>query len=265
MLFAANLTTMFCEHAFLDRFEAARRAGFSAVECQFPYDHRAEVIAAKLCEHDLQLIMFNTPPGDQVRGELGLAALPGCQARFQDSVEHAIGYCHATGTRLLHVLAGRVAASAESRAAFETSLIWAAERVSDDGIDLLIEPLAPITTPGYFLNSFDVAAEVIATVALNNVRLLFDIYQRQRCAGDVIAGLRAHLPLIGHVQLASVPERHEPGSGELDDAHILAELRQLNYSGAIGCEYHPAGDTVEGLGWMRTLLSEAVGTTRNLA
>tara|TARA_R110002020_G_scaffold6689_13_gene28417 strand:- start:2619 stop:3395 length:777 start_codon:yes stop_codon:yes gene_type:complete len=248
---AANLSMMFAEHPFLDRFEAAAAAGFGAVEFLFPYDYPAAEIAARRSAACVEQALFNMPPGDWERGERGLAALPERRPDFRQSVRTALDYAAVIGAPRLHMMAGLAdPANPDHRAAYRDSLAFAADAAAEQGVTVLIEPINGRDMPGYFLNDFDYAAELITDLGRDNIRLQFDIYHRQILCGDVLRGLEELLPLIGHVQIASVPHRHEPGSGELDDFRILAALDALGYRGFVGCEYRPKGATLEGLGWM---------------
>lgn len=248
--YAANLTMMFNEVPFLERFAAAARTGFQAVEYLFPYDHEPALIADMLEEHGLTQALFNLPPGDWQAGERGLAALPDRRDEFRASVTTALGYAKATGVRRLHVMSGNIERTAVTEAAFRDALSHACDVLGPHGIDVLIEPINPRDMPGYFMNSFDFATDLIADLGLPNLALQFDIYHRQILHGDVLMSLQRLLPVIGHVQIAAVPHRHEPGSGELADQYILKTLDDMGYTGFVGCEYRPAGDTVAGLGWM---------------
>ena len=247
---AANLTMMFNEVPFLERFAAARAAGFEAVEYLFPYDHPAETIGTKLRELSLTQALFNLPPGDWAAGDRGMAALPDRRDAFRASVDMALTYAAATGVKRLHVMSGLAPRSDKRTAAtYADSLRFAANKAGAAGLDLLIEPINGRDMPGYFLNDFNYAADLIADLGLSNLRLQFDIYHRQIIHGDVLTGLKTMMPLIGHVQIASVPERHEPCSGELDDIKVLRALDELGYRGFVGCEYRPANGTNAGLGW----------------
>lgn len=249
--FAANLTMMFNELPFLDRFAAAAAAGFSAVEFLFPYDHPPEVISERLQANGLTLALFNLPPGDWQAGDRGLASLPARRGEFETSIETALSYARSTGAKRLHMMSGIAARTdPEAVAAYRDCLSLACDRAGENDIDIVIEPINPRDMPGYFLNDFNFAAEIIGTLNKPNLRLQFDIYHRQIIHGDMIMGLRQLMPLIGHVQIAAVPLRHEPGTGELDDFHVLRELDTLGYEGFVGCEYRPAGDTKSGLGWL---------------
>ena len=248
--FAANLTMMFNEHAFLDRFAAAADAGFRAVEFLFPYDHPPEAVGERLRRNSLTQALFNLPPGDWAAGERGIAALPGRFAELQAGVETGLRYAEATGVSRLHLMAGLADRNDPgAREAYRRSVAWTAERVGRAGLDLVLEPINARNMPGYFLNDFDAAAALIRDLNLPNLKLQFDLYHCQILHGDVTMRLRQLMPIIGHVQTASVPERHEPGSGEMNDAVLFAELDRLGYDGFVGCEYNPRAGTTEGLGW----------------
>jgi 2-dehydrotetronate isomerase len=250
--FATNLTMMFNEWDFLDRFGAAADAGFTAVEFLFPYAFPPDAIAEKLARHGLSQALFNCPPGDWDHGERGFAALPERRDEFEASIETALVYARATGVGRLHLMAG-IAPSQDpaALAAFERAVLYACDRTMDLNIDILLEPINPRDVPGYFLNNFDVAAALVRRLARPNLKLQFDIYHRQIIHGDVVRGLEAMLPITGHVQVASVPHRHEPCSGELDDAYVFRALDRLGYDGYVGCEYRPKGNTLAGLGWLQ--------------
>ena len=250
--FAANLSMMFTEHPFLDRFKAAADAGFTAVEFLFPYDHPADEVGARLSDNGLTQALFNLPPGDWDAGEKGFAALP---ARFDDlrkSLHTALPYAKATGVRRLHLMAG-IADRNDPRAvdAFRKSVAWAANFVGDHGIDIVIEPINPRDVPGYFLNDFGFAHALVRELKIPNVGLQFDIYHCQILHGDVTMRLREMLPTIGHIQIASVPSRNEPDGEEVNYSFLFAELDRLGYDNFVGCEYRPAGETVAGLGWFK--------------
>lgn len=248
---AANLTYLFTEAPFLERFQAAAWAGFRGIEYLFPYDHAPADIARALKAHDLTQVLFNAPAGDWVAGERGFAALPGYEERFRASIEDALPYIDATEVRLLHVMAGLVPAS--DRLAVRTylcNLEYAARRLFGRRITILIEPLNARDAPGYFLSNYDTALALLKTLDVENVRLQFDIYHRQIIRGDVTTGFREALPRIGHIQIASVPDRHEPDRGELSLSHFFGVLEELRYDGWVGCEYRPVAGTEEGLPWM---------------
>jgi hydroxypyruvate isomerase len=248
--FAANLTMMFNEVPFLDRFSRAAEAGFEAVEFLFPYEFPPEAVAGKLRENSLALALFNLPPGDWAGGERGIAALAGREAEFRESLETARAYAIATNVPRIHLMAGLASPTDQAaQARYEAAIRDAAAFFAPLGIEVLLEPLNGRDVPGYLLNDFDRAAELVRRLALPNVKLQFDIYHAQILHGDILTRLRALIPIIGHVQTASIPLRHEPGSGELNDAFVFSALDQLGYAGFIGCEYRPANGTEAGLGW----------------
>jgi hydroxypyruvate isomerase len=251
--FAANLSWLFQEWPFLDRFAAAADAGFTAVEYLFPYDHAPGDIAQRLAHHGLTQVLFNLPPGDFAAGERGLAGLPGREQEFRASVETALNYARATGTPRLHLMAG-IAAGGAAIAAYQDALKFACEAAGRHGIQILIEPINPRDIPGYLMNDFGLAEWLIKESNLPNLRLQFDIYHRQILHGDVTRGLELLLPITEHIQIASVPLRHEPTTGELDDARVFETLTRLGYGGFIGCEYRPANGTLAGLSWVRPFL-----------
>ncbi|WP_411034867.1 2-oxo-tetronate isomerase [Shinella sp. BYT-45] len=250
--FAANLSMMFGEVPFLDRFQAAADAGFEAVEFLFPYDYPPEAVAEALRGAGLRQVLFNLPPGDWARGERGLAALPERASEFRQSVGMALDYARVLDAPNLHMMAGLASPSDPAAvSAYLDALRFAADAAGKAGRTLLIEPINRRDMPGYFLDDFGRAAEFVDRLGHPYLKFQFDIYHRQILHGDVLKGLAAAMPVIGHVQIASVPERHEPGTGELDDFRIFAALDALGYEGWVGCEYRPAGGTPDGLGWLR--------------
>ncbi|RFB76547.1 2-oxo-tetronate isomerase [Methylovirgula sp. 4M-Z18] len=248
--FAANLSMMFTEWPFLDRFQAAADAGFGAVEYLFPYDFPAEAIQERLTKFRLMQAIFNLPPGDWPAGERGLAALPDRFAEFKDSVAKALHYAEATGVKSLHMMAG-IADRHDpiATAQYRQSALFAAEQLATKGLTLLLEPINTRSMPGYFLNDFAFAESFIRSSNMENVKLQYDVFHRQILHGDVTASFQRLLPIIGHVQIASVPDRHEPDQGEINCDHFLSHLQTLGYDGFVGCEYIPAGQTCDGLGW----------------
>lgn len=250
--FAANLSMMFNEHPFLDRFDAAAKAGFTAVEFLFPYEHKPEDVAVRLKRNGLKQVLFNLPPGDWNAGEKGFAARPDKFDELRQSLHTALPYAEATGVRRLHMMAG-LADRHDPKAvdAFKKSVEWAADFLGDHGIDVVIEPINGRDVPGYFLNDFMFARDIIKELGIPNVGLQFDIYHCQILHGDVTTRLREMMPLIGHIQIASVPSRNEPAGEELNYPFLFAELDRLGYDNYVGCEYRPAGDTVAGLGWFK--------------
>ncbi|WP_373505548.1 2-oxo-tetronate isomerase [Aestuariivirga sp.] len=250
--FAANLSMMFNDWEFLDRFAAAADAGFTAVEFLFPYAYPADAIAARLERHGLVQALFNLPPGNWDGGERGLAALPSRKDDFSASLATALPYAAATGVKRLHMMSGHASRSdAAAVSSYKEAIRLACDAAAPLGIDILIEPINGRDMAGYFLNDFGFAANLIAELGLPNLKLQYDIYHRQILHGDVMKSLEALMPIIGHVQTASVPKRNEPGTGELDDARIFRHLDALGYEGYVGCEYRPAGKTLDGLTWMK--------------
>lgn len=250
--FAANLTLMFNELPFLERFKAAAHAGFGAVEYLFPYDFPPQLIAEKLADASLKQALFNMPPGDWAAGDRGLASLPERNTEFKDSLSKAVAYASIIGTPLLHMMAGLAPSDQPTAiATYRDNLKRAADATGESGIGLVIEPINRRDMPGYFLNDFERAVDLIHSLGHPNVRLQFDIYHRQIMHGDVITGLRSLAAVIGHIQIASVPWRHEPTTGELNDLLIFREIDAIGYRGFVGCEYRPMAKTEDGLGWLQ--------------
>jgi hydroxypyruvate isomerase len=250
--FAANLSMMFNEVPFLDRFEAAAKAGFTAVEFLFPYEHPAKEVGARLHGNGLTQALFNLPPGDWAAGEKGFAALPDRFADLQASLRTALPYVEATGVKRLHLMAGIADRNDPiAMAAFRKSLKWAAEFLAPHGLDVVIEPINSRNVPGYFLNDFPFAQSVIRELKIPNLKLQFDIYHCQIIHGDVTMRLREAMPMIGHIQIASIPSRNEPDGEELNYPFLFGELDRLGYAGFVGCEYNPRGKTTDGLAWFK--------------
>ena len=248
--FAANLTMMFNEWAFLDRFAAAAQAGFKEVEFLFPYDHPADVVGEKLRSAGLSQVLFNLPPGDWAAGERGMAAMPGREAELDAALERALPYAEATGVKTLHLMAGIADPSDPAlQGTYRAAVTRVAGRLAGLGITLVLEPINGRDMPGYFLNSIDGAAALISELSLPNLKLQFDLYHCQIIHGDVTMRLRKFMPMVGHVQVASVPSRNEPDGEELAYPFLYGELDRLGYAGSIGCEYRPRGKTLDGLGW----------------
>jgi len=250
--FAANVSMLFTELPFIERFGAARAAGFDAVEFLFPYAFEPDQITARLERFNLQLVLHNMPPGDWAAGERGMACDPRRIGEFQDNVGVALDYAEELGVPQLHCLAGKLHAAVTMERAHETyvgNLRFAAAQCRQRGIKLLIEPLNTDDAPGYFLTGTRQAAAIIAEVGAPNLFMQYDIYHMQRMEGDLANTLRAKLPLIGHIQLADVPGRHEPGTGEINFPFLFRHLDALGYDGWVGCEYTPLGATADALGW----------------
>jgi 2-dehydrotetronate isomerase len=255
--FAANLSMMFQDIGFLDRFDAAARAGFKGVEFLFPYDHPPEAIAERLERNRLSLALFNTVPGDWNGGERGLAALPGREREFRDGVDKAIVYARATNCPLLHTMAGLWPVGpdehgrdrAEGEQVYVDNLRWAADRAASAGLTCVIEPINTRDIPGYFLNYTGQAMRIIEAVGRPNLQLQLDLYHVQIMEGDLATRMRAIAGHYPHVQIAGNPGRHEPDIGEINYPYLFELFDELGYAGWIGCEYRPRGDTVAGLGW----------------
>ena len=251
--FAANLSMMFNEVPFLDRFDAAAKAGFTAVEFLFPYDHPPETVGERLHRNGLTQALFNLPPGNWDAGEKGFAALPDRFADLQQSVRTALPYAQATGVKRVHLMAGIANRSdPKTVAAFRKSVAWTAEFFAPHGLDVVIEPINSRNVPGYFLNDFTFARDLIGDLKIPNLKLQFDIYHCQIIHGDVTMRLRDMMPIIGHVQIASIPSRNEPDGEELNYPFLFGELDRLGYGGFVGCEYNPRGKTIDGLGWFKS-------------
>lgn len=252
--FAANLSMMFNEHTFLDRFAAARDAGFEAVEFLFPYAQTPQTVADQLQGAGLTQALFNMPPGDWDGGERGLASLPGREVDFQKSLDLALPYAEALNCRRIHMMAGIVPPGADLQAhesCYLSNLVFAAERTVGQGIEILIEPINGRDMPGYFLNRLDQARRLIERAGQPNVKLQFDFYHTQITHGDLIMNFRQYQAITGHVQVAGVPERHEPDTGEVNYQRIFELLDESGYEGFVGCEYRPRASTLDGLGWLR--------------
>lgn len=256
--FAANISMMYAEVPFLDRFAAAARDGFGAVEFQFAYDHAPATLRAKLDEARLQLVLLNAPPGNVAAGDRGLGAQPGREAEFRECLAKAIEYARALACPRIHVMAGLIKPGVERalmRRTFIDNLRFAAREAAPHGITICIEPLNTRDNPGYFLNFQRVGAEIVTEVGAANVKLQFDFYHRQIMEGDIAMGVRAHFDVIGHIQIAGVPGRHEPDNGEINHPFLFALLDELGYDGWIGAEYRPKAGTSAGLDWIRPWLS----------
>ncbi|MCW8087292.1 2-oxo-tetronate isomerase [Sabulicella glaciei] len=252
--FAANLSMMFNELPFLDRFAAARAAGFEAVEFLFPYEHPAEEIAARLKGSGLQNVLFNAPPGDWNAGERGMACLPERRAEFRDGIKRALDYATALGCPRLHVMAGLAPAGGARDtllATYAANLDFAAEECAKASVKPVIEPINHRDIPGFFLNTTAEAASIIEALGPERVGLQFDLYHCQITEGDVTRRAQELLPFIAHMQVADTPGRNEPGTGEVRWDFVFDAIDSMGYRGWIGCEYRPKGETLAGLGWMQ--------------
>ena len=254
--FAANLTMLFTERPFLERFGAARAAGFDAVEFLFPYAYQPEEIKTLLQEYRLQLVLHNLPAGDWEAGDRGIACDPARTAEFRDGVATAIRYAKALGAPQLNCLAGKVPAGADARQVQQTfveNLRFAAGELKAAGLRLVMEPINTFDIPGFYLNRTAQALEVIEQVGSDNLFIQYDIYHMQRMEGEIAATLQKQLKSIKHIQLADNPGRNEPGTGELNYRFLFQHLDRIGYDGWIGCEYKPADTTEAGLGWVKAL------------
>lgn len=254
--FAANLSMMFNEVPFPERFAAAANAGFKGVEFLFPYDYTPAEVAGWLKENKLENALFNLPPGDFAAGERGIASLPGREQEFRDGVAKAIEYALALGTPKVHCMAGLFPAGADRakhRAVYVENVRYAAQEMAKHGRMLVIEPINPRDIPGYFINTQAEGHAICKEIGLPNLKVQMDFYHCQIVEGDLTMTFKNNFVGIGHVQIASVPTRNEPDQGEINYRHIFKLLDEMGYDGWVGCEYRPRGRTEEGLGWLEAL------------
>jgi hydroxypyruvate isomerase len=252
--FAANLSMLFTEAPFIERFALAHGAGFSGVEFLFPYAFDSDDIKDRLQRHQLQLVLHNLPPGDWQAGERGMACDPRRFEEFQDGVGIGLEYARELGTPRVHCMAGLLpggVAPERAREAYTRALQYAADQFAPHGIEVLIEPINSYDIPGYFLNHSRQALDVLKDAARPNLFLQYDIYHMQRMEGELANTIRACLPQIRHMQLADTPGRHEPGTGEINYPFLFRLLDELGYEGWIGCEYVPSTRTEDSLSWLR--------------
>jgi hydroxypyruvate isomerase len=252
--FAANLSMLYPQHDFLDRFAAAAADGFDAVEFLFPYDYSAQELKQRLSDNGLVQALFNAPPGDWAAGERGIASLPGREEEFRTGVARALEYAHVLGNDRIHVMAGLLPNEAlreRHQAVYLENLAFAAQQAAEAGITVLIEPINTRDMPGFFLNRQDQAQAICKAVGADNLKVQFDFYHCQIVEGDVASKLRRDFAGVGHIQIAGVPDRHEPNLGELNYPYLFELIDQLGYTGWVGCEYRPKGDTSAGLQWLR--------------
>jgi hydroxypyruvate isomerase len=253
--FGANLTMLYPEHDFLDRFAAAAADGFTGVEYLFPYAHDARELRARLDEHGLQQVLFNAPPGDWDAGERGVAAVPGREDEFKSGFATALEYADALGCPRVHLMSGLGAPEDRDRRldTYRANLAWAAAEAATQEVEVLVEPLNHRDVPGYLLTRQADAHALVQAVGAANLGVQLDLYHLQISEGDVTATLRRDLPSgrVRHMQVAGVPDRHEPDTGELDMPRVLGIVDELGYDGWVGCEYVPRAGTSAGLGWIR--------------
>lgn len=254
--FAANVSMLFSEVPFLDRFQRARNAGFEAVEFLFPYEHDASDVNAALTDAGLTLALFNFPAGDFTAGDRGLASDPSRVVKFQESAQLAMEYAAVLRPEKMNCLAGKVLPDVPRAAQLDTlvaNLRYAADRATEHGVRLVMEPLNPYDAPGYLIPTPDEGFAVIERANHPNLKLQYDIYHAQRTQGNMTTTLAARMPLIGHIQIADSPDRHEPGTGEINYPFILQAIDDAGYDGWISLEYRPSGDTENSLHWLRTM------------
>ncbi len=258
--FAANLSFLFTEVPFLERFAEAAHAGFRAVEFTFPYEYQAKEVAAQVKANKLDVVLFNTPPGNLDAGDRGLASLPGREHEFAASISSALRFAQALKCPRLHVMAGNLPRDADDveRARrvrlYVRNLKSACEEAAAQNVTILIEPINPRDMPGYLLSTQTEAHAIREEVNMPNLRVQMDLYHAQIVEGDLTAKIRRWMPHIGHFQIAGVPDRHEPDQGEVNYAWLFKLLDELKYDGWIGCEYRPAQTTAAGLAWMYKLI-----------
>jgi len=254
--FAANLTMLFNESPFMDRFEKAAKSGFHAVEFLFPYAFSAQEIKQKLEQNKLQLVLHNLPAGDWDAGERGIACLPDRVAEFQSGVTKAIEYAKELGVKQLNCLAGKIPAGIDTellRKTFVSNLRYASSELKKANIKLLIEPINTFDIPGFYLSKTQQAIAILEEVGSDNLFIQYDIYHAQRMEGEICKTIENNLSKIAHIQLADNPGRNEPGTGEINYTHLFQFIDRISYKGWIGCEYKPATNTEAGLGWIKTL------------
>ena len=258
--FSTNLSMLFTEHDFLDRFDAAARAGFKAVEYVGPYDHAPEVVAARLKKNGLSQVLFNLPPGDWGKGERGIAVLPDRIDEFRKSIDTAITYAKALDCPQVNCLAGIApegASYAELEDLFVHNLSFAAKKLEEAGIKLLVEAINTRDIPGFFLNTSRQALDIIDRVGSKNLYFQYDIYHMQIMEGDLARSIERNLGRIAHIQLADNPGRHEPGTGEINYPFLYEHLDRIGYEGWVGAEYKPKAGTEAGLGWFKQMNNKA--------
>lgn len=257
---AANLSLLFTEDAFLDRFDAAAAAGFRHVEYQFPYEFDKDAIAQRARNAGVEIVLHNIPSGDAHKGDRGLGCLPERKEEFRTGVARAIEYALAAGCPRLNCLAGvppEGAPTERHHATFVENVAYAAKELAKAGLSLMIEPINTRSVPGFFLNGSAQAVAVLDEAGASNAFVQYDLFHMQVMEGDLAKTIERLLPRIGHLQIADVPDRHEPGTGEINFGFLLGEIDRLGYKGAVGCEYNPRGDTLSGLIWAAPYLGLA--------
>ena len=258
--FAANLSMMFNEVPFLDRFAAAADCGFKGVEFLFPYEHAPEVVEKQLRDHGLEMVLFNMPPGDWGKGERGITSIPGREEEFRAGVDKALLYAERLGNVRLHAMAGIPPAGSDPaacRATLIENLKYAAAKLAPRGITLLLEAINTRDMPGFFVSTQADSHSICSAAGAPNLKMQMDLYHMQVMEGDLAMKLKKYAPHCGHIQIAGAPERHEPDTGEVRYEHLYRVIDDIGYTGWLGCEYRPAGKTVDGLGWFRMLSAGA--------
>lgn len=262
-MFSANLGFLFTDRPLPDAIRAAKAHGFGAVECHFPYATPAAEVRAALDETGFEMLGLNTVRGDTQAGDFGLCAVPGREAEARAAIAQAVDYATAIGARNVHVMAGRTDGGEDAEATFRASLAHACNLAAPQGINILIEPINRRDVPGYHLSHVEQAAETLTAVGHPGLRIMFDCYHLQIMQGDLIRRFEAHREMVGHVQIAAVPDRGEPDAGELHYPNLVAAMRDLGWSEPIGAEYRPrSGRTEDGLGWMKAFPQEWAGDRR---
>jgi len=251
--FAANLSMLYPDRPFLDRFAAARTAGFDAVEFLFPYEFGYQAIRQRLDEHGLQVVLFNISPGDTTAGDRGTLSHPHRRDEFRRTLDEALTYAHHLQSPRIHVMVGNRLPNVDPAIQFDTmleNLMWAAPQAATAGVTLVVEPLNATDQPRYLIHTTAEGIAIVQAVNQPNVRLQYDVYHAQMTEGNLITTIENCFPYIGHIQISDVPGRHEPGTGEINYPAIFAAIDRLGYQGYIGLEYHPSGDTEHSLAWL---------------
>ena len=251
--FAANLSMLFVEYPFLDRFSAAAAAGFTAVECQFPYDHTPQELLECLNSNGLELILLNIPAGDLIAGERGLAVFPDRQAECREQIDYGLEYAAHLDCPQMHLLSGLVSAGLDREVALLTyvdNIRYAVQKAGRGGPKILVEPFNSVDVPDYLVHTVEDARRVIELVGDEGVGLQFDFYHTQMEQGDLASTFQQHFELVSHIQISGVPGRHEPNDNEINYTYLFGLIDALGYEGHVGCEYNPRGSTLDGLNWM---------------
>lgn len=251
--FAANVSTLFCEYSFLDRFGAAADAGFTAAECQSPYDHTPQEISERLTMAGLELVLLNFPAGDLDSGERGIAAHPDRVVECREQIDHGLDYAARLGCPRMHLLSGLLLEGLEEEVALSTyidNIRYAVQRAGEEGPEVLVEPFNSVDVPNYLIHTVEDARRVIEQASCGRVGLQFDFYHTQMEQGDLASTFRRHFEMVSHIQISGVPDRHEPDDNEINYDYLFRLIESLDYEGFVGCEYNPRGKTVDGLSWL---------------